>query len=748
MPPLNSALFPNYKDDESNQINILLRLNNEIVQEIKKYYLDGSIKPKLIVKNGEFYFKIKDDLIYNAKSFQENSRVELYSNLTASKPICNTSASRIENTANLNIPTEYVTEYDNDNGNGNHGVHDILANRKKRKQMLSQCINMGRLNMKLNVIDNRLLNNNLKLKNEKLLKEKNRMNFIEDHEIIKRPRSAMAVNHTLNPSSSSSIVSIINGSNSNIDGIKSLPASPYLNANIYSNPITPADGYSGFNLEKKLHLRKKLIHLLSLGPISRDDVFNKLNPDHEDEDYLSKALDEVGVLYNKDIDELDYPYPNKEAKNCYVLKSEKYKELILSCFDHGILNKIVKNFSYILDKDGYAADSIMRIKFLQDTEAILKKISIIKANKLEQLKAIRHEKQIKEEEEQKLNQQEEQEKKAPFPSATMVSSKAPAKRKNNQMSSLDSALVLSESESATNTTIENNKNEMDVANDNVAPLTSIALSSEVKRRRTISSSSTSSNNSIKRDQRKDVLAMRKGREGDGESYDEEANSSNSPTLNSSSVDGDIDEEYLSLNEVHRLKKLNGNNATAAPLVTSKPINNVQPLIYDTKNYSRSSTSSPVKTLTTTKTNTASNFIKKQKTSPRASEEWPTEPLLQLAVKFKQSYKEYEFLYRTLEKNRRATNFKNKDETLRKFVKLHNELSVWKKKLWGQPITKSPQNNINNNNSNNNNNNNNNNEEVISQLSTERTIPRSVGSGSETRSGSGRVNYTGSIMLDK
>ncbi|ANZ74449.1 BA75_00041T0 [Komagataella pastoris] len=75
-------------------------------------------------------------------------------------------------------------------------------------------------------------------------------------------------------------------------------------------------------------------------------------------------------------------------------------------------------------------------------------------------------------------------------------------------------------------------------------------------------------------------------------------------------------------------------------------------------------------------------VKKTKTTRTPIPKTVDPELLQLAINFKAKYPEYEKLYKSLSKpNFDPNHDKNWEQKLTKLVKMHNQLSAWKAKLW-------------------------------------------------------------------
>lgn len=79
MPPLTSVLVPQSAlAGPNDSLNILVKLNRDIIQTLRLSLVHLDVKPKLVIKNGEYFLKLDRNALIESKKFNEPSSIQLY----------------------------------------------------------------------------------------------------------------------------------------------------------------------------------------------------------------------------------------------------------------------------------------------------------------------------------------------------------------------------------------------------------------------------------------------------------------------------------------------------------------------------------------------------------------------------------------------------------------------------------------------------------------------------------------------
>lgn len=351
MPPLNSVLIPHSSlSGHEESFNLLIKLNNDIIHTLKTSLLQNdSVKPKLIVKNGEYYLKLDQNLL-KTKKFKESSRIDLYSN-----------------------------------------GHDV-------------CLDLGKIDMRLNVLYN----------------DKSRLKRIQ---AIERPRSELN-------STGSSHVSL---------NSRSVPNSPRLRLVDYAG-------------DEALVEVRKLIHLLSLGPITIGELNKIVKID-------AKIVAKFGKVYDPN-DGMRYIQYSDSNDTKYVLRDAYYKDLSLYFYTDSERSIILQNIDLKLTTLGYNSENPTKLNITRGYDKILHDLQQLKAKKSQEKELRRKLEETKKKDEilQELKRKEEK------------------KHEDN---------------------IEESSTRRDIKVKKTTTPPPVSKSKETKRKRTISESSNSSVNSMK-----------------------------------------------------------------------------------------------------------------------------------------------------------------------------------------------------------------------------------------------------------
>ncbi|KAI5955757.1 hypothetical protein KGF54_001259 [Candida jiufengensis] len=304
-------------------IAVQLKLNNDIIQQIKEFNKQtGFTTVRLIVKDGKYFIKVSEELQFPCLKVPENLNVDIYS--------LNTTKS---NKSNFNYN--------------------------------------GRVLTKLTVItDSKRIN---QLKNSK--------SQISSPYLSSSPKSFSSPkfnsnNPSVNPSpiitpfssqNSTPSFSPVNPPN-NHKKEKSITPIPSLSdtLSIYSSKFKT----NPFKIEEnelESQILKKLLYLVALGPISLKNIIILLEY-KQIEDWLSKYCQ----IYNKNdsfIQNDKFPYiETNEDQDKYILKDKSYKDIIplnWEKYDDYERNSIIKNINNALTRLGYSKTHPLRNKITQ-----------------------------------------------------------------------------------------------------------------------------------------------------------------------------------------------------------------------------------------------------------------------------------------------------------------------------------------------------------------------------------------------
>ncbi|EMG46590.1 hypothetical protein G210_3149 [Candida maltosa Xu316] len=161
----------------------------------------------------------------------------------------------------------------------------------------------------------------------------------------------------------------------------SKPSSPL---NQKSSSTTTFSTYSTSNLFKILSsdtptiISKKLVHLLALGPISKNHILKLMinnNNDTESTHKLNDLLDDYGQIYNNRdqfIQEDKFPYTENDTTPTFILKDKSYKELTPWKWNYNDYERslIINNIHNALTRIGFSQTHPLRRKIVDPNSSI------------------------------------------------------------------------------------------------------------------------------------------------------------------------------------------------------------------------------------------------------------------------------------------------------------------------------------------------------------------------------------------